>query len=233
MKIRYADNFISATVAAISSPYTTASLDTGEVDRLLAALTVTDWSSVNEEIFAVPVSLLDSAGDPITSSGRAVVGHIVGWDTGGANPDDVMLYWSNPPTSTVASGAQLACRLTARAMDALPQPRLHHEGFPEASSSYLVRPGSFSYVSVAANSINIQVDGDGSFSPTISAPAVMMIDNSGAFTGVTVSANVHAWGTLRWRDGVAPAFTGGAELMLVRLRWIDDTSAIGEFELYE
>lgn len=236
MKVRYADNFISATVADIESPYTTVSLGTGESGRLVDHITQSDVGVPNEGEFCVPFSLLDASGDPITDgNGLAYQGYITGWN---GTDDDITVEWSYSPSATVSSGAQIAVRLTARAMDMQPAPFIHSEGDKATSDTIYIAPGSYSYASIGANSVTVTVQGYllgfDSFSVT-SAPAVVIIDNSGAYTGATIVPGIGSGmfgGTLVWADDTPPAFTSGSELIKLEIRWYTSSDAIGEWSVF-
>ena len=232
MKLKYADNFITTLPNGIPDPYsTTVTLAAGEVARLISLLTLNDVNAQNAGTWGVPVSLVDAAGLPVTSYGLAVCGYITGWDT--SVGDDVNLLWLMGPDATVAAGAKLAIRHTARALDMQAQPVLHDEGAAVQTMDIQVLPGGASYVYINEDSINISMDvsmQNNNLKTT--APARLYVDNSSARIGITVSVHVHSWGSIRWKDGVTPSFTSGNQCLVINVYWVSGYGVIGEWAIY-
>jgi hypothetical protein len=76
--------------------------------------------------------------------------------------------------------------------------------------------------------------GSDSFSVT-AAPAIVIIDNSAAYTGATITALLGSGmfgGYLHWADDTPPAFTTGSELIKLEIRWYSASQAIGEWSVF-
>ena len=237
MRIRFANNYRAEIASAVSAPYTAISLITGEVTRLVDAAAGASMPATNAESVAVPVSLLDSAGEPITNTAgtRMITGYITAWDTTSGTPDAVTVAWEVEPEATIPAGAFLAVRQTGEDLARRAQTFFGDNADASASTGITVRYGDAERIAIAANSVDIEITlPDPSTGPAgmPTQSAVVVVNNSGAYTGATISVVTSIRFDVLWKSGAAPAFASGAQIIRIEFLPVTGGLVLGDWAIY-